>query len=309
MQKIRFILFFILLHTGLCAQDTLKIVVNPEDKHSASYTIFFPDSAELKGYLILIPAFGETQEAVSVQTALPRMAAKNGILTVIPTFRTGTQAFGIDSLSQASLQEIIKDVQRRYLLAHWDMYIGGFSIGGSSAIKYAERAQKEPGLFKPKAVFAIDPPLDFERFYQAALRSVRLAGANKPNPESVYMIQRIKEEMGGTPEAVPHQYHRLSPYSFSDTTQRAVKCLVNTPLRIYCEPDIQWWMQERSFDLSNMNVTDAAAMINELNRLGNKKASLILTQDKGFRNPDKKKHPHSWSIVDNQDLINWLLAQ
>lgn len=296
------------LKTGY-AQDTLKIVLDRDDKQSASYTILFPANTKLKAYLVLIPSFGETQEDVLKQARLPFIAAQNGILTVIPTFRTGNRSFGIDSLSQASLQEIINDVRKRYLLEHWDMYIGGFSIGGSCAVKYAERAAQEKGLVPPKAVFAIDPPLDFERFYNAAQRSVRLSVDTKPNPESLYMIQRIKEEMGGTPETALQHYRRLSPYSFSDTTQQAIRPLIHTPLRIYCEPDIAWWMQERSFDLSNMNVSDASAMINELNRLGNTKASLILSREKGFREPGHQKHPHSWSIVDNEELVQWLLAQ
>ncbi|MNR47412.1 hypothetical protein D3C85_1665090 [compost metagenome] len=81
------------------------------------------------------------------------------------------------------------------------------------------------------------------------------------------------------------------------------------PLRIYSEPDIDWWMKERNADLTNMNVTDCSAMINELNRLGNQQAVLITTQNKGFRKPDHKRHPHSWSIVENQELIQWLLQQ
>jgi hypothetical protein len=50
-------------------------------------------------------------------------------------------------------------------------------------------------------------------------------------------------------------------------------------------------------------------MINELNRLGNTKATLITTQNKGFRKPDNRRHPHSWSIVDKKELIIWLLNQ
>jgi len=49
--------------------------------------------------------------------------------------------------------------------------------------------------------------------------------------------------------------------------------------------------------------------INELNRLGNEKASLIVTENKGFRKLQNSRHPHSWSIVDVDELIDWLLAQ
>ena len=85
--------------------------------------------------------------------------------------------------------------------------------------------------------------------------------------------------------------------------------MLNTPLRIYSEPDINWWIKERGADLSSMNVLDCSAMINELNRLGNEKATLIVTENKGFRKLQNIKHPHSWSIVDEKELIDWLLKQ
>jgi hypothetical protein len=50
-------------------------------------------------------------------------------------------------------------------------------------------------------------------------------------------------------------------------------------------------------------------MINELQRLGNKKAVLVTTTNKGYRKPNNNRHPHSWSIADPVKLINWLVLQ
>ena len=50
-------------------------------------------------------------------------------------------------------------------------------------------------------------------------------------------------------------------------------------------------------------------MINELQRLGNMKATLITTHEKGFREPVHIRHPHSWIIADPQRLVNWLIQQ
>lgn len=47
-------------------------------------------------------------------------------------------------------------------------------------------------------------------------------------------------------------------------------------------------------------------MINELNRLGNNNAELIVTENKGYRKPYNVRYPHFWSIVDNDGLIIWL---
>jgi hypothetical protein len=199
---------------------------------------------------------------------------------------------------------MIKEVASKYNLKDLPFYVGGFSIGGSCAIKFAQNAST-----KPNAVFAIDPPLDFERFYNSAKRDLRLSKANEANEEFLYMIKRLEKEANGSPEESLKNYYALSPYSFSDTSQTSIKKIVDMPLRIYSEPDIDWWLKERGLDFTSMNVTDCSAMINELNRLGNNNATLIIAHNKGFRKPDNRRHPHSWSIVDNEELIDWLLKQ
>jgi hypothetical protein len=45
-------------------------------------------------------------------------------------------------------------------------------------------------------------------------------------------------------------------------------------------------LSQRGYDYSYFNITDEAAMINELKRLGNDKAVLITTVDKGYRIED-----------------------
>ena len=290
--------------TSVYGQKADKIYLDKTDSTKNCYTIIYPPKLPWTGYIVLIPGFGETAESVFLQTDLPKLTAQNGLLTIIPNFQDGVLSFGVDSLSQQSLNAILQYVTSRHKLMDQRFFIVGFSIGGSCAIKYAENA-----TIKPVAVFAIDPPLDFERFYNSAKRDIRLPKDTEVNRENVYMIDRIEKEANGTPETNIESYYRLSPYSFSDTSQRALKNILKTPVRIYSEPDIQWWLTNRNADLTSMNVTECSAFINELNRLGNKKAELILTQNKGYRKPNNTRHPHSWSIVDNNELIKWLLIQ
>lgn len=281
-----------------------KVFLDQTDNSKSCYTIIYPPKLPWRGYIFLMPGFGETAENVLQQTDLPNQLALNGILTIIPTFQDGVLSFGVDRLSQQTFDKIIKDVASKHKLIDQKFYVGGFSIGGSCAIKYAENA-----AIKPIAVFAIDPPLDFERFYNSAKRDIRLSKDNEANQENVYMIDRLEKETGGSPTTALTEYYTISPYSFSDTTQTAIKQLIKTPLRIYTEPDINWWLKERGLDFTNMNAAECSAMINELNRLGNQSAALITTQNKGYRKPNNRRHPHSWSIVDNEKLIKWLLQQ
>ena len=82
---------------------------------------------------------------------------------------------------------------------------------------------------------------------------------------------------------------------------------VDIAVRAYTEPDVKWWMAIRRKDYDSMNAVDFAAFINALNLMGNQQAELILTTDKGYL-PDGTRHPHSWSIVDNKELINWFVS-
>lgn len=303
------ILTFSLFPIGCNAQKVSnpkieKVFLDKTDPTKNCYTIIYPPNLPWKGYLFLIPGFGETAENVLQQTDLPKKLAQNGILTIIPTFQDGVLSFGVDRLSQQSFDRILTDVTSKHKLIDQKFYVGGFSIGGSCAIKYAQNS-----TIQPTAVFAIDPPLDFERFYNSVKRDIRLSKDIEANQENVYMIDRLEKETGGSPTTNLTQYYNISPYSFSDTTQRAIKKLTKTPLRIYTEPDINWWLKERGADFTGMNATECSAMINELNRLGNQNAELIITQNKGYRKPENRKHPHSWSIVDNDELIKWLLKQ
>jgi len=309
MKKPILIVIAILMLSKAFGQKVETTYLDKNDKTKNYYTIIYPTKLPYKGFLCLIPGFGETADQISQQTTLHQLAAQNGILTIIPTLNDGVLSFGIDTASQQSLINILDHASSKLKLSALRFFIGGFSIGGSAAIKYAETAVAKNLRIKPSLIFAIDPPLDFERFYYSAKRDVRLSVNSAPSQENVYMIKRIEEIMDGTPISAIENYYSISPYSFNDQSQQAIKKLVNIPLRIYSEPDVNWWINERGSDFSAMNVLDCSAMINELNRLGNAKAQLITTTNKGFRKPENRRHPHSWSIVNNDELIAWLLAE
>ncbi len=304
-----FLILTIFIHTIAFGQKLETVYLNSNDSTTNMYTAVIPYNRPIKAFMFLLDGFGASPKDMLIQTALPKYAAEQGILTILPILQTGSTYFGVDSLSQQSLKHQIETVIAKYQLEGKDFYIGGFSIGGSCVVKYAELAVKNIYAIKPTAVFAVDPPLDWERFYNSANRVVRLSAPTQANGEVTYMIDRIQMEMKGTPQTALENFYNTSPYSFSDITQRAVKNLVNIPIMIISEPDIQWWLNERGYNFSYMNISDHAAMINELQRLGNNSAVLITTTNKGYRKPDNRKHPHSWSIADPVQLISWLLLQ
>jgi hypothetical protein len=304
----RLLLLFLTFNSCL-GQKMETVYLNPKDSTSDMYIAVSPEKPTLNGFMFLIPSFGELPMNVLQQTNLPSYAAQNGILTIIPLLKTGLYSFGVDSATQRSLKEMVQYIVDHYKLHDTRFFLGGFSIGGSCAIKFAESAREQNYKTQPTAVFGIDPPLDFERFYLASTRIIRLAKNGQPPQEAAYMIKRIQNEMGGTPENAIRNYYKISPYSFNDTTQAAVYDLRTTPIMLFTEPDIQWWLEQRNYDYSYMNSIDCAALINEVRRLGNNKAKIIVTEGKGYRQPGNIRHPHSWSIADPALLVNWLLEQ
>jgi hypothetical protein len=309
MSKLNFLvpgLFICVLSFG---QKIETVYLNVKDSTANMFIAVLPQHGQVKSFMFLLDGFGNSPRDVLVQTELPKLAAQQGILTVIPILKTGPLYFGSDAASQQSLKDMIEFAVTRYQLKGKDFYIGGFSIGGTCVVTYSELAVRKDYTIKPKAVFAVDPPLDWERFYLAAKRVARLSKPDKVNAEVAYMIDRIQKEMGGPPEIARENYHNHSPYSYQDTTQRAIKALIKTPIMIISEPDIQWWLGQRGYDYSYINITDQAAMINELHKLGNDKAVLVTTTNKGYRKLQNSRHPHSWSIADPEQTIKWLQSQ
>jgi hypothetical protein len=289
-------------------QEVETVYLNPKDSSANLYVIVYPPKLPWKGYAFLIPGMFQKAKDVLVQTNLPKYAAQQGILIVIPTFKPGISSFGIDTATQSSLLEMLHHVAARHKVSDLKFYLGGFSIGGTCALKYAELALANDYAIKPAAVFAIDSPLDFEREYKNMLRETRLPNSSEDAlAESNYILERSRKEFGGSPYENLLSYHQKSPYSFNDTTQHAIKPLVSLPIRLYTEPDVLWWIEE-GVDYSLMNAFDFAAMANELKRMGNSNVQLIMTTNRGYRQPGNKRHPHSWSIVEPTSLVKWLLS-
>jgi esterase/lipase len=309
MQKINLLILALFASIISYGQKIETVYLNVKDSTTNMYIVVAPENELVKSFLVLLGGFGNSPQDVLFQTDIPKYASQQGILTIIPLLKTGSSYLGSDTASQQSLKEIINLVVTKYQLQGKDFYIGGFSIGGTCAVKYSELSIQKNYPIKPTAVFAIDPPLDWERYYTAAKRVVRLSNPAKVNGEVFYMIDMIQKEMKGTPKTALKNFYTHSPYSFSDSTQKAIKTLIKTPIMIISEPDIQWWLKERGYDYSYNNITDHAAMINELQRLGNNNAVLVTTTDKGYRKPNNMRHPHSWSIADSEQIVKWLQSQ
>ncbi|MEO6979498.1 MAG: hypothetical protein ABI113_14005 [Mucilaginibacter sp.] len=155
-------------------------------------------------------------------------------------------------------------------------------------------------------MFAVDPPLDYERLWHESERGVERNFSPDAVNEGKFVMAFLNEEMGGTPYNHIEAYQAASPFFYSAKKGANAYLLNKVPARIYVEQNINWWIENRRKDYYDLNVIDQAALINRLKINGNKNAELVTTADKG-KSQRGLDHPHSWSILNERELLNWCL--
>lgn len=303
-MKIKLLIAFLFLTwTGLAQKrQTYQYL----DEVLVKYQLEIHPVQSPKGWVLLLPGFGETPESVLKESDIPVVAAQNGLLVIIPFLNASPPSFYIDELSQKALESIVNKTSERLKLHKTPFFLGGFSLGGSGAIRLAKRLVEHNNPI-PKAIFGIDPPLDFARFYQSIERTIWLSQSAIASEEAKYLVERLKTEFEGTPENNPQKYQDLSCFSYQSKDLNQLDWLKKIPLRLYTEIAIEWQMQERNRDLYDINAIDCVAMINTLKILGATQSELIVTKDQGWRRQQKMRNPHSWSICEPRALVKWLL--
>jgi hypothetical protein len=102
-------------------------------------------------------------------------------------------------------------------------------------------------------------------------------------------------------------YHTHSPLSYSDTANTNIRQLKDCPVLLITEPDLQWQMDERNRSLYDLNALDCSLAINTLRLLGNTNATLWLSTGQGYRKRNSQRNPHSWSIMNSEETLKWLV--
>ena len=323
MKRHTFILFLFFLFANSFAQKTsLKPTQKPKtsltyfrtidffDKEDSTknYGIVYHPNAPAKSLLILLTAFGESPPMAEVETNIPAIAATKGMLTVILSNNEGNLSFQIDANAMHYLDSMIPILLNKYNIPNDNYYLGGFSLGGSSVVKYVQHCNVFDIKQKPKAVFAIDPPLDFNRLYHVYDRWLTDTSTYYMNKlQYKLFIDKMQTYFRGDVSTAYQNYLKLSPYCYEDKDNIGARLFEKMPISIYCEPDFSWAISEKHWNAYDLNVLDNMSFVNEIQKLGNKNAQLILTQNKGKRKIINQKHLHSWSIADANEVVNWLL--
>jgi hypothetical protein len=292
-------------------QQTRVVQPNPQDSLAPSYRIYEPAGKPV-GLLVLIPGGAATQDEFTAggwsPSTLPQRLAGQQIVTIVPS--AGGYSHWLEDGWLSQLDGIVAETLTTHRIPPDRVVVGGISAGGTAAVRYAEScaASRSPAGVGIRGVFAVDAPLDFARFWRGETLAIRRRAHPRFVGEAKAVLADMDRVLGGSPDEQPAHYLRMSPFSeFADGGGQA-RLLARMPVRLYTEPDIRWWMENRKVDYYSMNALDAAGLILQLQLLGNRQADLITTQGRGVR-PDGTRHPHSWSIVDEPDLQAWVIRQ
>lgn len=295
--------------------DSTDIYVNDGDSKSLFYYTVVPNG-KVKGALVLLPSFGENAESViSCNKKLIQLASEKDILTLVLSINND-KGLDDDQLALDFLNTTLNEVTKQYQVPKTKFIFGGFSGGGMLALRYTEMSRDNSAKTSiiPAGVFGVDPPVDLAGLYNTSRRDLLMNGdktglsAGKMNGlrEAKWIVESYDKVYGGPPEQYPEKYIRCSMYSRSEKDGGNAKYLNNVPVRLYCDPDILWALKERNRDYYDMNAANLSSMINLLNMNGNKGAEFIPAVGKGYR-LDGTRHPHSWSIVEPADCLNWMV--
>lgn len=239
--------------------------------------------------------------------ALPALLAERGIATAVPPVDRETLL--LDAGTMRMLEAVALDALGRTGAPPGRVAIGGISLGGTGAVAYTEHCaiRRCDMAVRPRAVFAVDAPLDMVRFWEGAALQVRWDTTGTA-AEARWILDRLARHLGGPPSEQRAVYAARSPFLYDDPNGGNARLLLDVPVRLYAEPDMEFWLDTMGLDYYQLNAFDAVAVGSRLRRLGHDDVEVILTRGRGHR-PDGTRNPHSWSIVDEPDLARWLASR
>ena len=189
------------------------------------------------------------------------------------------------------------------------VFLAGLSLGGTRALRVAAYVNAHPSAvpFRLAAVAIVDAPLDMTRLWETERRAANLGFHPAAADEGRWVTYLLEAHLGGTPAAAAARYAAYSPFSHASPDGGNATYLSDVPIRAYHEPDVDWWIENRRKSYYDMNSIDLAALINQLRILGNEHAELVSSHAMraGYRDGAS---PHTWSFVDNRELVEWFLV-
>jgi len=285
------------------AQSIEKNVIDENDDVSGYYLAVKPQTEKIDGVLILLSGFGQNAETIFPETKLHNVGYLNNILTI--GFAPGTKLYA-DKETQDKLTNVLKDILKRYKIEQSEFVIGGYSAGGTVALRYAELCKQYPDKFPitPKGVFVVDSPIDIFKLYELLEDNIENKFSEVAVQEAEWVTNLIKNDHGIPKDNIDY-YKEINPFSMNRKYGENEKWLKDMSVRVYHDVDIEWRLVNRNQPVSTQSYLVTSELINRLLLMGNQKAEFMQSYQTGYRS-NGIRHPHSWSIVDEVECIQWI---
>jgi len=307
-----FILFTIISINFGCAQsqnaestmEITTVILDESDKDYGYYLSVLPKGEMIKGAVVLFPGFSQKAEDIFMDSKLHEYAYENNLLTI--GFSTKYRLTA-DSLVREKLTTVLKHVLAQHKVDPNHFFLGGFSAGGVIALRYAELCKEFSERFpiQPKGVFMADSPVDLYHSWASQQENLKNNYSKIAVDEAKFIGRFFKQHYGNTPSEKPSVFVDLSPFSINEEWGSHEKQLKDVAIRAYHDVDVAWRLVNRNQTARFDNYIATSELINRLLLMGNTKAEFIQTFETGYRR-NGDRHPHSWSIIDEKECIEWI---
>jgi len=271
-------------------------------KSSDFYELYKPDTTE--AVLVLFGGYPETAEDIKREFAINELANEKNVAVVYLNY---SGKLWLEENEKIELAESINKLFKSNELPITKVFLGGFSSGGNMALLISDFLIENSSSIEPEGVFIVDSPIDLLALYNSAEKNIKSNYSQPAIQEAKWIIKTLNENFG-EPVKNLDQYENYSVFTSKTDNINNLKKLENTRIRFYTEPDIQWWKENRKADYDQMNANFIEKLSQNLKDAGFDQVEYIPTENKGYR-ANGERHPHSWSIVDKEDLLQWMLEK
>jgi len=205
------------------------------------------------------------------------------------------------------MDEMMLDIVKEYDIDRSKIVLGGYSAGGVIALRYTELMHENPqsAAVLPRAVFMVDSPVDLYHLWDMQQENRRNNYSEISVNEAIWIERYFNQYYGATPSEDPEMYRELSPFSMDTVNGQNEKYLSRVAVRAYHDIDVAWRLIHRNQTARFDNYIPTSELINRLMLMGNDRAEFMQSFQTGYRR-NGERHPHSWSIVDQEECILWM---
>lgn len=258
--------------------------------------------ANEKAILVLFPCFPCDIENTKNEFPIIDTATKQNVSVVLMDYHN--KLFLKDD-EMKDLANLYSSIFEKLNLNSKNIYIGGFSGGGNVSLLLSNHLVKEKNEFLPKGVFIVDSPIDLLGLFRVAEKNIASNFSEDSLSEANWIISQFTTEFGNPKDSIV-KYETFAPFTYETKNTSNLAYLKNLKIRFYTEPDLIWWKTNRNNDKEDLNAFFIEELCKDLKQKNFLNIELITTKNKGYR-ADRTRHPHSWSIVDKDELLKWIV--